>query len=189
MSSNLIKQWTINFCVFQWYLYFIISPIILHVRKSCVLSGFYYTPQLSVNIFLVSDKWYHSLTRGRASLTPRSEDPRLRWFVNKMKLWGNVYLKSMYLLLLFIDMVLSISIRIFNMCINLFSSNLRLSEVNIKFDPISNCWNFLIKQILSPPDSSLILYKSAAMFSPLMILKGPWYDFRWKFHFWYLCIK
>lgn len=90
-----------KFCVIQWYLYFIISPIILHVRKSCVLSGFYYT-QLSVNIFLVSAGWYHSLTRGRASLTPRSEDPRLRWFLNKMKLWGKVYLKSMYLLLLFI---------------------------------------------------------------------------------------
>lgn len=64
-----------KFCVIQWYLYFIISPIILHVRKSCVLSGFYYTPQLSVNIFLVSAGWYHSLTRGRALLTPRSEHP------------------------------------------------------------------------------------------------------------------
>lgn len=189
MSSNLIKQWTINFCVFQWYLYFIISPIILHVRKSCVLSGFYYTHQLSVNIFLVSDKWYHSLTRGWASLTPRSEDPRLRWFMNKMKLWGKVYLKSMYLLLLFINMVLSISIQIFNTCFNFFSSNLRLSDVNIKFDPICNCLNFLIKQILNAADSSLILYKSAAMFSPLKFLKGPRHDFSWKFHFWYLCIK
>lgn len=111
--------------------------------------------------------------------------PHLRWFVSKMKLWGKVYLKSMYLLLLFIDMVLSISIHIFNTCIIFFSSNLRLSDVNIKFDPKCNCLNFLIKQILNAPDSSLILYKSAAMFSPLMFLKGPRYDFRWKFHFWY----